>query len=39
MEIIDRDLVRVYNNRGALIAGTTITDRSAAGVVQMATGA
>lgn len=33
------DVVRVYNSRGALLAGAIVTDRVRPGVVQLATGA
>jgi biotin/methionine sulfoxide reductase len=37
--IADGDVVRVYNDRGACLAGAVVTDQVRAGVVQLATGA
>jgi biotin/methionine sulfoxide reductase len=37
--IADGDLVRVFNDRGACLAGAAVTDRVMAGVIQLATGA
>ncbi len=37
--LADRDLVRVFNDRGACIGGTVLDTEIVAGVVQMSTGA
>lgn len=37
--IADGDVVRVYNDRGACLAGAVVTDAIRPGVVQLATGA
>jgi biotin/methionine sulfoxide reductase len=37
--IADGDVVRVFNDRGAFLAGVILSDRIRAGVVQIATGA
>jgi biotin/methionine sulfoxide reductase len=37
--IHDRDVVKVYNDRGACLAGACLTDRVRPGVVQLETGA
>ena len=37
--IADGDVVRVFNDRGACLAGAVVTDRVRAGVVQLSTGA
>ncbi len=37
--LADGDIVRVFNDRGACLAGVTITDAIAAGVVMISTGA
>jgi len=37
--ISDGDLVRVFNERGAVLAGAIVTDQVRPGVVQLATGA
>jgi biotin/methionine sulfoxide reductase len=37
--IADGDVVRVFNARGALLAGAVVTDKVRPGVVQLATGA
>ena len=37
--IVDGDVVRVYNDRGACLAGAVVTDAIRPGVVQLATGA
>lgn len=37
--ISDGDVVRIYNLRGALLAGAVVTDQVMAGVAQLATGA
>ena len=37
--ISDGDVVRVYNDRGACLAGAHVTDAIRPGVVQLATGA
>lgn len=37
--IADGDVVRVFNARGAVLAGAVVTDQVRAGVVQFATGA
>jgi biotin/methionine sulfoxide reductase len=37
--IADGDVVRVFNARGACLAGAVVTDAIAAGVVQIQTGA
>jgi biotin/methionine sulfoxide reductase len=37
--IADGDVVRVYNDRGACLAGALVTDAIRPGVVQLATGA
>jgi biotin/methionine sulfoxide reductase len=37
--IADGDVVRVFNDRGACLAGVVLSDRIRSGVVQMATGA
>jgi biotin/methionine sulfoxide reductase len=37
--IADGDLVRIYNDRGACLAGAVVTDQVRPGVVQLATGA
>jgi biotin/methionine sulfoxide reductase len=38
-DIADGDVVRLYNQRGACLAGAVVTDRVMPGVVQLATGA
>jgi len=38
-EIQAGDIVRVFNDRGALLAGAIVTDEIRPGVVQLATGA
>ena len=38
-QIDDGEIVRVFNARGAVLAGAVITDRVTPGVVQLATGA
>jgi biotin/methionine sulfoxide reductase len=38
-ELVEGDLVRVHNSRGALIAGLRISDGLRPGVIQLATGA
>ncbi|WP_280400609.1 molybdopterin-dependent oxidoreductase [Nocardia carnea] len=38
-DLRDGDIVRVFNDRGALLAGVRITDAVRPGVVQLATGA
>src|SRR5277367_3980737 len=38
-EIQAGDIVRVFNDRGALLAGALVTDEIRPGVVQLATGA
>lgn len=37
--IRDGDIVRVFNDRGAILAGATLTDDIRAGVIQISTGA
>jgi len=37
--IRDGDVVRLYNDRGALLAGAHVTDEMRCGVVQLPTGA
>lgn len=37
--IADGDLVRIYNDRGALVAGAVVSDEVAPGAVQISTGA
>lgn len=37
--IASGDVVRLFNDRGACLAGAVVSDRVAAGVIQMATGA
>jgi biotin/methionine sulfoxide reductase len=37
--IADGDVVRVYNDRGACLAGAVVTDQVRVGVIQLATGA
>ncbi len=38
-ELADGDVVRVFNDRGACLAGVVIDDRLRRGVVQLSTGA
>ncbi len=38
-DVVDGDIVRVFNSRGAVLAGVVVTDRVTPGVVQLATGA
>lgn len=38
-ELIDGDIVRVFNDRGALLAGVRVTHDVRPGVIQLATGA
>jgi biotin/methionine sulfoxide reductase len=38
-DISDGDIVRLYNKRGACLAGAVVTDRIRAGVVRLSTGA
>ena len=38
-DIADGEIVRVFNARGAVLAGAVVTDRVTPGVVQLATGA
>jgi biotin/methionine sulfoxide reductase len=38
-ELVDGDVVRVYNDRGACLAGVVIDDRLRPDVVQLSTGA
>ncbi len=38
-DVTDGDIVRVFNSRGAVLAGVVVTDRVVPGVVQLATGA
>jgi biotin/methionine sulfoxide reductase len=38
-KLIDGDLVRVFNDRGALLAGVRVSDDIRPGVIQLATGA
>lgn len=37
--IVDGDVVRLYNDRGACLAGAVVTDAIRPGVIQLATGA
>ena len=37
--ILEGDIVRIFNDRGAALAGAIITDRIRPGVIQLATGA
>jgi biotin/methionine sulfoxide reductase len=38
-DIVDGDVVRLFNDRGACLAGAVVSDALAPGVLQMATGA
>ena len=37
--LVDGDIVRVFNDRGSLLAGVRVTDEVRDGVIQIATGA
>ena len=37
--ILDGDIVRIFNDRGAILAGAVLTDHVRSGVIQIATGA
>lgn len=37
--VVDGDVVRIFNERGAVLAGVVISEHIAAGIVQLATGA
>ncbi len=38
-EIQDGEIVRIFNDRGAVLAGAVVTDRVTPGVIQLSTGA